>query len=81
LRTREHVVIYYRSCLTDENMNLVEKIVLNKLEPYRAVANRDRFILPIDKPIKFFTNIFDSAINFITVENDIELTPTNEIDV
>ncbi len=76
-KTCEHIVIYYRSCLTTENMSVVEQMVLNKLKPYQAVANRDRFILPVDKPIGFFTDVFDSAIDFLAVGNDFD----NEIDV
>ncbi len=69
-KTCEHNVIYYRSCLTEENMSVVEQMVLNKLDPYRAVANRDRFVLPVDKPIEFFTNVFDSAVDFLAVGAD-----------
>jgi len=63
-KTCEHEVIYYRSCHIKENMGLCEQMVLNKLNKYREVANRDRFVLPIDKGISFFTNIFDSVIDF-----------------
>jgi hypothetical protein len=45
-------------------MNLVENMVLKKLEKYKEKANRDRFILPMDKNISFFTNIIDQSINF-----------------
>lgn len=65
-KTCEHAVIYYRSCLTSKNMSVVEQIILNKLEPYREVANRDRFILPVDKNISFFIGVFNSACGFIT---------------
>jgi len=65
-KTCEHVVIYYRSCSTPENMNVVEQIILNKLAPYREVANRDRFILPVDKDIGFFIGVFNSACDFVT---------------
>lgn len=63
-KTSEHQVIYYKSCDTIENMNIVEQIVLNKLNNYREKSNRDRFILPIDKDITFITNIIDTSINF-----------------
>jgi len=39
-------------------------MVLTKLEQYREQANRDRFVLPIDKDIKLFTESFDMALNF-----------------
>jgi len=64
-KTTEHEVIYYRSCNNESTMNIVENIILNKLNLYREKANRDRFILPIDKEISFFINIVDSCINFI----------------
>ena len=46
-------------------MNIVEKMVLNKLKDYKEIANRDRFILPIDKDISFFTNIIDESSIFL----------------
>lgn len=63
-KTCAHEVIYYRSCNSKENMGLCEQLVLNKLDKYREVANRDRFILPVDKDIEFFTTIFDAVIDF-----------------
>ena len=39
-------------------------MVLIKLSNYRERANRDRFILPPDTRIDFFTNIIDKCINF-----------------
>jgi hypothetical protein len=63
-KTCVHEVIYYKSCVDKTNMNLCEQSVLNKLNKYREVANRDRFVLPIDKDISFFTNIFDLVIDF-----------------
>jgi len=38
-------------------------LVLAKLDNYKEKANRDRFILPLEKDIIFFTDIIDSAIN------------------
>ena len=35
-------------------MNIVEKMIINKLELYREQANRDRFILPLEQDIKLF---------------------------
>ena len=40
-------------------MNVIELMVINKLK-----ANRDRFILPIEKDITFFTDIIDKSIEF-----------------
>jgi len=46
-------------------MDLAENIILGKLKPYREKAIRDRFVLPIDKEINFFTDIFDETISFV----------------
>ena len=64
-KSSEHEVIYFKSCESEENMELIEKIILGKLKPYREKANRDRFILPIDKEINFFTDVFDETLKFI----------------
>jgi hypothetical protein len=45
-------------------MKIIEEMVLNKLDNYKEVANRDRFILPFDNDIKLFTNIIDKCIGF-----------------
>ena len=63
-KTAEHEVIYHKSCKDEATMHIVETMVLNKLEMYKEVANRDRFILPIEKDISFFTNIIDESIKF-----------------
>jgi len=65
-KTDEHEVIYYKSCGTKENMNLIEKMILVKLENYKEKANRERLILPSDKNIDFFKNIINENIEFIT---------------
>ena len=62
-KTAEHEVIYYKKCKNEEYMNIIERMVLLKLKNYKEIANRDRFILPIDKDITFFTNIIDENIN------------------
>ena len=63
-KTAEHKVVYYKECKNEEQMNIIENMVLNKLEEYREKANRDRFILPLEKEISFFTDIINNAINF-----------------
>ena len=63
-KTSEHEVIYYKSCKDEETMNIVECMVINKLKHYKELANIDRFILPIEKDILFFTNIIDESVNF-----------------
>ena len=63
-KSTEHEVIYYKSCKDEATMHIVETMVLNKLDMYKEVANRDRFILPIEKEISFFTNVIDESVNF-----------------
>ena len=63
-KTAEHEVIYYKPCNNEEDMRLIETIVVNKLEPYREKANRDRFILPLENDISLFINIINESINF-----------------
>jgi hypothetical protein len=65
-KTSEHEVVYYRNCNNEEDMKLIETLVLTKLKIYIEKANRDRFILPLDKDITFFTNIIDDCIKYIT---------------
>jgi len=60
----EHEVVYYKSCKNEETMNIIESMILTKLKDYKECANRDRFILPLEKDISFFTNIIDNSINF-----------------
>ena len=60
----EHDVIHYVECNNAEQMSLIEKSILYKLNNYRERADRDRFILPEDKDISFFTNILNEACNW-----------------
>ena len=62
-KTIDHYVIYYKECKNEEYMNFIEKAILNKLDEYREIANRDRFILPLENDITLFTNIIDNIIN------------------
>ena len=43
-------------------------MVILKLNKYKEVANRDRFVLPIENDIKLFTDIIDSSINFFLLK-------------
>jgi hypothetical protein len=43
-------------------MDLSEKLILNKLDKYREVANRDRFILPKGENTKLFIDIINKYI-------------------
>jgi hypothetical protein len=63
-KTCDHEVVYYKVCKNEEHMELCEKIILLMLEEYREVANRDRFILPNNKDISFFTDIIDKHCAF-----------------
>jgi len=63
-KSSEHEVIYYKSCKDEATMHIVETMILNKLDMYKEVANRDRFILPIEKEISFFTNVIEESVNF-----------------
>ena len=49
-------------CILKEDNTLKEDKI--KLSNYRERVNRDRFILPPDAGIDFFTNIIDKCINF-----------------
>ena len=57
----EHDVVHYVECNNASQMSLIEKSVLYKLNNYRERADRDRFILPENKDISFFTNILNEA--------------------
>ena len=65
-KTCDHQVIYYKKCINEETLNLVELNVLNKLKQYQEKANRDRFTLPIENDISLFINIVDNCINFFS---------------
>ena len=49
-------------------LQLIEYMILIALDPYRENLNIDRFILPDNKTIKFFTDImdysFENTINY-----------------
>ena len=48
----------------EETMALVEGMVFNILETQREQANRERFILPTDKEVKYFSDTIDRCIDF-----------------
>ncbi len=45
-------------------MLYIIKNVLLKLNKYREIANKDRFILPIENEITLFIDVIDQCINF-----------------
>jgi hypothetical protein len=59
-----HDVKYYKKCKNKHHMDIIELMILYKLDCYRERANRDRFILPEDKDINFFIGVFDDAIKW-----------------
>jgi len=63
-KTCEHHVIYYKKCINEEILNLVEIMTLNLLKKYQEKANRDRFILPVENDISLFINMIENCINF-----------------
>ena len=64
-KSEDHKVVYYRTCATLENMDIIEKIILKKLEKYKEKVNRERVILPKLYPISFFKDMIDESIDFI----------------
>ena len=56
---------YYRECKNEDDMSTVETMVLSKLHAFREQANRDRFILPEDRDVSFFTQTIDECIRFL----------------
>jgi len=56
-------VIYYISCKNSKLMDILESVILTKLEKYRCKAGRDVFLLPTEN-ITLFTNIFDECSKF-----------------
>jgi hypothetical protein len=69
-KTAEHEVIYYKSCTNYEEMNVVESMVLLKLSKYKEQANRDRFILPVEKDISLFINTINDSISFFNLDKN-----------
>ncbi len=64
-KTDEHEVVYYEECGDEDSMNMVESIVLKKLEKYREQANRDRFVLPEGEEVEMFKTIIKKSVEFI----------------
>lgn len=64
-KTCDHTVIHYRECGTEENMNVVETLVLNRLNGFREQPNRDRVVLPDDKDVSFFKTAIDQCVLFV----------------
>jgi hypothetical protein len=71
-KTCDHEVVYYKSFGNKKDVIALENLVLYKLSKYREVENRDRFILPTNKDITFFTNIIDRSIDFLSEDASID---------
>ena len=71
-KTEEHQVVYYKNCKTKNSMDFSETMIINLLSNYKIKANRDRFVLPVEKDISFFTDI---------INNCVELSDKTVIDV
>ena len=63
-KSQEHQVVFHNSCGSEENMNIVEKLVHSKLDGCRIQANRERFLLPPEKDISYFINTVQQCITF-----------------
>ena len=67
-KTDEHIVIYTVGCSSITNMNALETLIINKLSNFRECGNRERVILPENKTIDYFINIFDECYNIMENE-------------
>jgi hypothetical protein len=63
-KSDEHEVVFYASCGSEETMSLVESMAFQYLNQYREQANRERFILPEEKEITFFSNVIKKSVEF-----------------
>jgi hypothetical protein len=63
-KSDEHEVVYYQQCGSEETMSLVENMVFMYLKDYREQANRERFVLPEEEEIKYFSQIIKKSVEF-----------------
>lgn len=63
-KSDEHEVVYYEQCSSEETMSLVENMVFLYLKNCREQANRERFLLPEDQDITYFSDIVKKSIEF-----------------
>jgi hypothetical protein len=63
-KSDEHEVMYYQGCGDEETMSLVENMVFKYLNEYREQANRERFVLPEEEEIKYFSDIIKKSVEF-----------------
>jgi hypothetical protein len=64
-KSDENEVIYYQECSNEDKMSIVETLVFSKLNEHREKANRERFVLPEDKDIKYFIDMIKECVKFV----------------
>lgn len=64
-KSDEHEVVYMKECPSKEKMDFAESLIFLKLDQYREQANRERFILPVDKTIGLLTDVICSCVDFL----------------
>ena len=62
----EHEVIDYVPCGSKEKMKVLENMTLMRLSAFREQGNRDRFVLPEDKEVRFFVEILKAGKIFLS---------------
>jgi len=65
-KLQTHEVIYSKSFEDEFKMKIAEDIVLNKLNKYKEIECRDRFVLPIGEDIKIFIKPITDAFNLLS---------------
>ena len=64
-KSDEHEVVWYKSCGTKADMNMVEPMVFKKLNECREQANRERFVLPVGESVDYFTRVVEEVVGFV----------------
>jgi hypothetical protein len=63
-KTCEHEVVYYKTVVSSTVMCFAESNLFLRLAKHRERLSNERFVLPEDKDISFFTNEIDATIDF-----------------
>jgi prophage antirepressor-like protein len=73
-KSRQHNVVYYRTCNSAQQMALIERCILMKLNKYKEISNRDRFVLPETDVVSLFITVIDEFVNaFSDVDSAVDL--------
>jgi len=64
-KLQTHEVVYSKSFKNESMMKIAEDIVLTKLNKYKEIECRDRFILPIGEDIKLFIKPINDVYNLL----------------